>query len=54
MAHVVGLAEIVLWTADKAQAVRFYHELLGLPIISPATLPTYFSRLGKVMPVSPR
>ena len=47
MAHVVGLAEIVLWTADKAQAVRFYHELLGLPILSPATLPNVFLKAGE-------
>ena len=46
MAHIVGLAEIVLWTTDKAQSVRFYHELLGLPIISPPTLPNVFLKAG--------
>lgn len=47
MSHVVGLAEIVLWTTDKAQAVRFYHELLGLPILSPPTLPNVFLKAGE-------
>ncbi|MBX3011730.1 MAG: VOC family protein [Caldilineaceae bacterium] len=47
MAHIVGLAEIVLWTADKAQAVYFYHELLGLPILSPPTLPNVFLKAGE-------
>lgn len=47
MAHIVGLAEIVLWTTDKAEAVRFYHELLGLPIISPPTLPNVFLKAGE-------
>jgi catechol-2,3-dioxygenase len=46
MAHLVGLAEIVLWTTDQAQAVRFYHEVLGLPIISPPTLPNVFLQAG--------
>ena len=31
MSDIVGLAEIVLWTADKTQSVRFYRDLLGLP-----------------------
>lgn len=47
MAYVVGLAEIVLWTGDKAQAVHFYHELLGLPIISSPTLPNVFLQAGE-------
>ncbi len=46
MAHIVGLAEIVLWTGDKAQAVHFYHELLGLPIISSPSLPNVFLQAG--------
>ena len=47
MAHIVGLAEIVLWTKDKAAAVHFYHELLGLPVISPPTLPNVFLKVGE-------
>lgn len=47
MAHLVGLAEIVLWTANKSAAVQFYHELLGLPIISPPTLPNVFLQAGE-------
>lgn len=47
MAHIVGLAEIVLWTAHKAAAVQFYHELLGLPIISSPTLPNVFLQAGE-------
>lgn len=38
MAHVVGIAEIVLWTADKERALAFYHDLLGLELISPPSL----------------
>lgn len=47
MAHIVGLAEIVLWTADKARALQFYHELLGLEIISPPNLPNVFLKVGE-------
>ena len=47
MSHVVGLAEIVLWTADKAKSVQFYHELLGLEIISPPEMPNVFLKAGE-------
>jgi len=47
MSHIVGLAEIVLWSADKAQSVHFYHELLGLEIISPPHLPNVFLKAGE-------
>jgi catechol-2,3-dioxygenase len=47
MKRVVGIAEIVLWTKDKAEAVRFYHDLLGLAIISPPTLPNVFLQVGE-------
>jgi catechol-2,3-dioxygenase len=47
MKRVVGLAEIVLWTADKERAVAFYHGLLGLPIISPPHLPNVFLQAGE-------
>jgi catechol-2,3-dioxygenase len=46
MAHVVGIAEIVLWTADKAKAVAFYRDLLGLEVLSPPTLNNVFLKAG--------
>src|SRR5579859_4820702 len=46
MQYVVGIAEIVLWTADKARAAGFYHDLLGLEIISPPTLANVFLQAG--------
>jgi len=47
MKHVVGIAEIVLWTADKARAVQFYRDLLGLEVISPPTLMNVFLKVGE-------
>jgi catechol-2,3-dioxygenase len=47
MQRVVGISEIVLWTRDKAEAVRFYHDLLGLEIISPPHLPNVFLKVGE-------
>jgi catechol-2,3-dioxygenase len=47
MSHIVGLAEIVLWTADKAKAVAFYRDLLGLEVISPAHLNNVFLKAGE-------
>lgn len=47
MHHVVGIAEIVLWTADKARALAFYQDLLGLEVISPSTLPNVFLKVGE-------
>ncbi len=46
MAHVVGIAEIVLWTADKERALSFYRDLLGLTVISPPELPNVFLKVG--------
>ncbi len=46
MKHIVGISEIVLWTADKEKALSFYHNLLGLEIISPPTLPNVFLKVG--------
>jgi catechol 2,3-dioxygenase-like lactoylglutathione lyase family enzyme len=46
MGHIVGLAEIVLWTADKEKALQFYRDLLGLPVISPPHLPNVFLKAG--------
>src|ERR1700743_2818953 len=42
MQHIVGIAEIVLWTANKEAALAFYRDLLGLEVISPPTLPNVF------------
>jgi len=47
MKHVVGISEIVLWTADKERALRFYRDLLGLPMISPPSLPNVFLQVGE-------
>ena len=47
MSTIVGIAEIVLWTADKERALRFYHHLLGLPIISPPHLHNVFLQAGE-------
>lgn len=46
MKHVVGISEIVLWTADKQRALQFYQGLLGLEVISPPTLPNVFLKIG--------
>ena len=34
MKNIVGIAEIVLWTADQPRALAFYRDLLGLEVIS--------------------
>lgn len=47
MAYISGLAEIVLWTADKARALAFYQDLLGLTLISPPSLPNAFLKAGE-------
>jgi len=47
MSEVVGIAEIVLWTADKEKALRFYRDLLGLKVISPPHLPNVFLKVGE-------
>ncbi len=50
MKNIVGISEIVLWTANKEKALHFYRDLLGLEVISPPTLPNIFLR-GGVHPV---
>ena len=45
--HIVGVAEIVLWTSDKARALTFYRDLLGLEVISPPHLPNVFLKAGE-------
>ncbi|GIV96969.1 MAG: hypothetical protein KatS3mg057_1626 [Herpetosiphonaceae bacterium] len=47
MKHVVGISEIVLWTADKERALHFYRDLLGLEVISPPELPNVFLKAGE-------
>ena len=47
MKQVVGISEIVLWTADKERALRFYRDLLGLEVISPPNLPNVFLKAGE-------
>jgi catechol 2,3-dioxygenase-like lactoylglutathione lyase family enzyme len=46
MSQISGLAEIVLWTADKEKSLGFYRDLLGLEVISPPTLPNVFLKAG--------
>jgi catechol-2,3-dioxygenase len=46
MRAVVGIAEIVLWAADKERSLQFYRDLLGLEVISPPSLPNVFLRVG--------
>ena len=47
MKHIVGISEIVLWTADQPRSLVFYRDLLGLDVISPPTLPNVFLRVGE-------
>jgi len=47
MKQVVGISEIVLWTADKERALQFYRDLLGLEVISPPNLPNVFLKAGE-------
>ncbi len=46
MKYIVGISEIVLWTADKEKALHFYRDLLGLEVISPPKLPNVFLKAG--------
>lgn len=46
MQHVVGIAEIVLWTANKDASLAFYRDLLGLEVISPLSLPNVFLKVS--------
>jgi len=46
LSHITGLAEIVLWVADKEKSLGFYQELLGLELISPPTLRNAFLKAG--------
>lgn len=46
MSKIVGISEIVLWTADQPAALRFYRDLLGLEVMSPPGLPNVFLRVA--------
>jgi catechol-2,3-dioxygenase len=47
MKYVVGISEIVLWTADQGLALQFYRDLLGLEVLSPPTLSNVFLKVGE-------
>ena len=47
MKYIVGISEIVLWTADKERSLAFYRDLLGMEVISPPTLPNVFLKVGE-------
>ncbi|RME18973.1 MAG: VOC family protein, partial [Candidatus Zixiibacteriota bacterium] len=47
MTHIVGLAEIVLWTANMEKSLAFYRDLLGLEVISSPELPNVFLKVGE-------
>ena len=47
MQHIIGIAEIVLWTADKERSLAFYRDLLGLEVISPPALPNIFLKVSE-------
>ena len=47
MSYISGIAEIVLWVADPAASLRFYRNLLGLPLLSPPTLANSFLKAGE-------
>ena len=46
MKRVVGISEIVLWTADQERALGFYRDLIGLEVISPPSFPVVFIEGG--------
>jgi catechol-2,3-dioxygenase len=47
MPNVVGISEIVLWTADQQRSLMFYRDLLGLEVISPPQMPNVFLKVGE-------
>lgn len=47
MSRITSIAEIVLWSADKARSVAFYRDLLGFEIISPSHLPNVFLKVAE-------
>lgn len=47
MKAIVGIAEIVLWTAETERVLAFYRDLFGFEVISPSTLPNVFLKVGE-------
>lgn len=47
MPFIVGISEIVLWTANLENSLQFYRDLLGLSVISPPKLPNVFLKVGE-------
>jgi len=47
MKRVVGISEIVLWTADQQRSLDFYGGLLGLEVISPPGFRVLFLKAGE-------
>lgn len=47
MSHIVGISEIVLWTADLDKSLQFYRDLLGLKVISAPELRNVFLKAGE-------
>lgn len=47
MSYIVGISEIVLWTANMENSLQFYRDLLGLSVISPPELPNVFLKVGE-------
>ena len=37
----------MLWTADQERSLNFYRDLLGLEVISPASLRNVFLKVGE-------
>jgi catechol 2,3-dioxygenase len=46
MSVIRGLVEVVLVVEDLDRSVRFYRDMLGLEVISPARVPAVFLRVG--------
>ena len=46
MSRVEGLAEIVLWSSDIEVTLAFYRDQFGLELVSPASMPSKFLRVG--------
>ena len=44
--HIVGISEVVLWTADMQKALKFYRDLLGFEVISSPDIPNVFLKVG--------
>jgi len=46
MGAIRNLVEVVLVVEDLERSVRFYHDILGLEVISPPRAPAVFLRVG--------